>query len=231
MIKEIITDVNKLSEICDEVKLAKSKPGKQLEYFFEDKEELDKIIIDLKQTLREHPNGVGLSANQIGYNKRVFVLNFNGDIRTYINPSIAVSGPMGFNREGCLSLPNKEYIVPRASQITVNYVTPNGRVDTAEIKGFAASVFQHELDHLNGVTLADIGLEIDEQFDNATDKERDELIKAYRDMLIKRENELNKEIEEDKELKETTKAIEFMTKLQEGKITTEKEEKKNKDEK
>ena len=229
MIKEIITDVNKLSEICDEVKLLKQKPGKQLEYFFEDKEELDQIIIDLKQTLREHPNGVGLSANQIGYNKRVFVLNFNGDIRTYINPSIAVSGPMGFNREGCLSLPNKEYIVPRASQITVNYVTPNGRVDTAEIKGFAASVFQHELDHLNGVTLEDIGLEIDEQFDKATDEERDELIKAYRDMLIKKENELNKEIEEDKELKETTKAIEFMKKVQEGKITLEKEENKNKE--
>lgn len=221
MVKEIITDLEQLSERCDEVRLGKQKPGKTLQWFFEDKEELNKIIVDLKQTLREHKNGVGLSANQIGYNKRVFVLNYGGDIRSYINPSISLMGPMGFNREGCLSLPNKEYIIPRASKITVNYLDPNGIANTIELKGYAAYVFQHELDHLNGVTLADIGLEIDESFDKATEEEQEELIQAYREMLLKKEEELNKEIEEDEELSKTKKAIQFMEKVQKGELEIE----------
>lgn len=221
MVKEIITDLEQLSERCDEVKLLKQKPGKTLEWFFEDKEELNKIIVDLKQTLREHSNGVGLSANQIGYDKRVFVMNFNGDIRTYINPSISLMGPMGFNRESCLSLPNKEYIIPRARRITVSYLDPNGIANTVDLKGYVAFVFQHELDHLNGVTLADIGLEIDENFEKASEEEQEELIQAYREMLLKKEEELNKEIEKDEELSKTKKAIEFMEKVQKGELEIE----------
>ena len=50
---------------------------------------LTEIILALKDTLRETPTGIGLSAIQLGYNKRVFVINFNGDLRTFVNPMIS----------------------------------------------------------------------------------------------------------------------------------------------
>ena len=220
MVREIVTDAEQLSERCDEVEIAKQK-NNQTSWFYKDKEELDRIIVDLKQTLREHKNGVGLSANQIGYNKRVFCLNYNGDIRTYVNPVIVEQSQMGFSKEGCLSIPDKQFIIPRANKILVNYLDPLGNSNAIELNGFAAHVFQHELDHLNGVLLSDLGLEIGEDFENATPEEQDELLMAYKESLEKMQEQVNKEIEEDEELSQTQKAIEFMEKVQTGKIEIE----------
>jgi hypothetical protein len=87
--------------------------------------------------------------------------------------------------------------------------------------GLAANVFQHELDHLDGLTLADIGLEIDEAFDNATEEERNEVINSYLESLDLKQKNLDKEIDEDPELKQTKDAIEFMEKVQKGEIEVE----------
>ena len=87
--------------------------------------------------------------------------------------------------------------------------------------GMAACVFQHELDHLDGLILSDVGLEIGEDFDNAPQEEKDEVIKAYLDSLDLKLKDLNKEIEENDELKQTNNAIKFMEKLQKGEITFE----------
>lgn len=206
MVKEIITDLEKLSDRCDEIDVRKEN---QL---------MRDIILDLKQTLRENPTGVGLAANQIGYDKRIFVINFNGDIRTFINPVISQVKGFTLNRESCLSLPGKSFIRPRHNEIMVIYQTPLGKTESRKIVGLAAYVFQHELDHLDGLTLADIGLEVGEDFDKASEEEKNELINAYLDSLDIKQKQLEKEIEEDKDLKQTSDAIKFMEALQKGEV-------------
>ena len=206
MVKEIITDLEKLSDRCDEIDVRK------------DNALMREIILDLKQTLRENPTGVGLAANQIGYDKRIFVINFNGDLRTFINPVISQVKGFTLNRESCLSLPGKSFIRPRHNEIMVIYQTPLGKTESRKIVGLAAYVFQHELDHLDGLTLADIGLEVGEDFDKASEEEKNELINAYLDSLDIKQKQLEKEIEEDKDLKQTSNAIKFMEALQKGEV-------------
>lgn len=206
MIKEIITNLDELGYRCDEIDIRKEN------------NEMRQIILDLKDTLRECKNGVGLAAPQIGYDKRIFVINFNGDLRTFINPVIYEAKGLTLNREGCLSLPGKEYIRPRNTEITVMYQTPLGKNESRKLVGLAACVFQHELDHLDGLTLADIGLELDENFDKASEEEKDEVLKAYMDSLDLQQKQVEKEIEEDPELKKQSDAIKFMEKVQKGEI-------------
>ena len=206
MIKEIVTDIEKLSDRCDEIDTRKENNL------------MREIILNLKHTLAEHKDGVGLAAPQIGYNKRIFVINFKGDIRTFINPIISKAEGLTLSRESCLSLPGKSFIRPRNAKITVVYQTPLGKTESRQMFGLAAYVFQHELDHLDGLTLEDIGLEIDEQFDNATEEEKNELLDAYLESLDLKKKDLDKQIEEDETLKKTRDAITFIEKLQKGEI-------------
>lgn len=206
MIKEIITDLDKLNDRADEIDTRKENAL------------MREIIIDLKDTIRETKDCVGLAATQIGFNKRIFVINFNGDLRTFVNPIISQVKGFTLNREKCMSLPGKEYIRPRHNEINVIYQTPLGKTESRKIVGLAAYVFQHELDHLDGLTIADIGLELNDEFDKATDEEREELINAYLDSLDIKKKQVEKEIQEDETLKKTSDAINFIEKLQKGEV-------------
>ena len=176
------------------------------------------IIIALKDTLRENPNGCGLAANQIGYDKRIFVINFQNDLRTFINPIITNAKNLTLNKESCLSIPGKYFIRPRNAEITVIYQTPLGKTESRKLVGLAAFVFQHELDHLDGLLLSDIGLEVGEDFDNLKEEEKDLLLKEYMESLDLKQKQISKEIEETPELKQTSDAIKFMEKLAKGEI-------------
>lgn len=204
--KEIITDLEKLNDRCDEIDTRKEN------------NEMREIILALKDTLRNNKDGVGLAAPQIGYNKRIFVINFNGDLRTFINPIITQAKGLTLSREGCLSLPGKTFIRPRNTEINVLYQTPLGKSESRKFVGLAANVFQHELDHLDGITLVDIGLEIDEAFDKATEEEKAQIIEMYMDSLDIKKKAADTEIQNSDELKQTNAAIDFMAKLQTGKI-------------
>ena len=204
--KEIVTDVNLLGERCDEIDVRKENNL------------LREIIVELKDTLRNHKDGVGLAAPQIGYNKRLFVINFNGDIRTFVNPIIAQAKGLTISREGCLSFPGKQFLRPRNNDIQVIYQTPLGKTESRKLVGYAAEIFQHELDHLDGVTLADIGLELPENFDSMSDDEKTAIIKEFMDSLDLKQKEVEKEIQEDKELKQTSDAIKFMEGVATGKV-------------
>ncbi|MFJ7367425.1 peptide deformylase [Peribacillus frigoritolerans] len=114
-----------------------------------------------KFNLRE---GVGLSANQIGLNKRMFVMYFpdeKGKLFEYalVNPKIiSHSATMIYlpQSEGCLSVDRdiKGY-VPRYERVKIKALDGNGEEIEMRLKGFAAIVFQHELDHLNGMMFYD----------------------------------------------------------------------------
>jgi len=123
---------------------------------------LARLISDLKDTLitTKNPKGVGLAAPQIGVSLRAFVTrpHEKDPIRVFINPVITetskntVEGvPDRENRlEGCLSIPTIWGRVKRAIAITLRYQDEKGIQHQEKMKGFLATIVQHETDHLNG---------------------------------------------------------------------------------
>lgn len=200
---DIITDIDKLSERAEEINIKKERPL------------LNEIVLAIKEKIRELEL-TGLSAPQIGYNKRVFCLNFNGDIRTLINPVILNAEGIDLGREKCSSLPDKTYLRPRATKITVAFQTPMNKVEQCELIGLAAKVCQHQVDHLDGILLSDIGLEIDGQFERATDENKAAIIKLYLDSLDMQAKQLDEEVESDEDAKQIKQAAEFMRSVQTG---------------
>lgn len=205
MVKGIITDLDALSQRSDEFNLKKKGT------------EVRELIVNLKDTVREY-NLTSLSGIQIGSPLRVLVINFNGEIRSFCNPIITAQKGIKLSREKCASIPNKEYLTTRYSDIGVAYLTPLGEPRSTRLVGVAAEVFQHALDHLDGLLISDFGLEIDDDFDAASEEEREEVIKAYLDSLDIKVKELKKEIEEDKDLRDLDNAIELMEAVQKGEI-------------
>ena len=102
-----------------------------------------------------HYEGVGLSANQIGMDTRVFVMirdmEYN-DIIVCFNPKIIKKYDECVDfEEGCLSYPDQFINVKRPDKIDVMYEDEEGREHKIKLEGFASRVFQHEYDHLEGI--------------------------------------------------------------------------------
>ena len=96
------------------------------------------------------------------------------------------------------------------------YQKPTGEVETRQFIGMAAVKVQHEIDHLDGMLLTDIGLEIDDDFEKATEEERNEVVEAYLDSLDIKLKALKEEIEADPVLKEMNEGINFMESVAKG---------------
>lgn len=106
--------------------------------------------------------GVGISAPQLGINKRIFVYNPTGDSKKWmkeivmVNPKITeFSSRKELGKEGCLSFPYKDSFIERSKWIKVEYYNPNGKRKSEKLNGWEARIVQHEYDHLNGVLLID----------------------------------------------------------------------------
>jgi peptide deformylase len=103
-------------------------------------------------------NGIGLAANQIGIAQRFFAMGhdsfdvFSKPAILYNARIIKTSEEVEIGEEGCLSFPNVFYNVYRAVNIEVEWQTMKGATEGATLRGLEARCFQHELDHINGVT-------------------------------------------------------------------------------
>lgn len=96
-------------------------------------------------------NGLGLAANQIGERHRAFAMKAE-QIIVCFNPKIVdASEETVLLEEGCLSYPGLLVKIKRPKKIRVRYTMPNGEVETRVFDGLTARVFQHELDHLDGI--------------------------------------------------------------------------------
>lgn len=95
--------------------------------------------------------GVGLSAPQIGINKRIFIMGNQDLLVACINPEIISTEGNIKELEGCLSFPNLWLHVNRAKKILAKYYQVDNTVKEAELSGLMGRVYQHELDHLNGI--------------------------------------------------------------------------------
>ena len=208
-LKPIITDEALLSERADEVDTIKEM------------KEARAIIAELKSIIRKKEL-TSLSAPAIGYRKRIFCVNFSdSEIKTFINPIIVKAEGLVLSDERCTSIPGKRFILPRNNKVSIMYTSPLGKVESREVSGVAASVIQHEIHHLDGILCSDLGLEVDEMFDNATQEEREQVIGMYLDSLDIKQKELDKQIEEDADLKQIADATKFMEKVQSGEVVQE----------
>lgn len=101
--------------------------------------------------------GVGLAAPQVGLNKKMFVMQIDGEPRrVFINPQIVETGlELSKFEEGCLSIPGVYADLERPQQVRVQAFNERGRRFTLDADGFLARVIQHELDHLNGILFTD----------------------------------------------------------------------------
>ncbi len=115
---------------------------------------LAEVIADLKESLRFH-RGLGLAANQIGYGERVFVYDAGGEFKAVINPRIVRKEGSALLEEGCLSLPGIFLELERASWLELEYRDESWEKKSLQTEGLSARVIQHEIDHLDGVVIAD----------------------------------------------------------------------------
>lgn len=101
-------------------------------------------------------DGVGIAAPQVGRNIRAVIVNEKAGPKAYINPEIIkASDTLQESEEGCLSAPGVWGIVDRAKKITFKALDRHGRRVEFDAKGFYATVYQHEVDHLNGILFID----------------------------------------------------------------------------
>lgn len=109
------------------------------------------LAIDLTETMIQN-NGLGLAANQIGLPYRVFAINAK-PVYVCFNPRIIdeTHTNIVLMDEGCLSFPNLFLQIKRTRTIKVRFVVPNGDVITRKFDGMTSRIFQHELDHLDGI--------------------------------------------------------------------------------
>ena len=146
-VKKILTEPNKLLRQI-------SKPVDKV-----DKNE-QKLMDDMVETMYA-ANGIGLAAIQIGFPKRIIVMDVSKD-KTNKNPMYFVN-PIILNKateqsnylEGCLSLPDQFAEIKRPEKCEVEYLDYNGEKKLLQAEGLLATCIQHEIDHLEGILFID----------------------------------------------------------------------------
>lgn len=137
----------------DPILREKTKPVKKVDGV------IKKIIADLKTTMITQ-DGLGLAANQIGENVSIFVFNPRGvgiekDPVAVINPEIITAQGKEEREEACLSLPGIVEVLLRPSKVIIQGISENGKKIKLSANGLLARVYQHEIDHLNGILFID----------------------------------------------------------------------------
>ena len=125
---------------------------------------LQTLIDDMIETMRAAP-GVGLAAPQVGVSERIIVVEYPMDdekedapkkLFVVVNPEIKeLSEETEVGVEGCLSVPGLQGEVERSLQVRVTGRTRRGQPVKIKAQGWMARIFQHEIDHLNGVVFTD----------------------------------------------------------------------------
>lgn len=108
-------------------------------------------ILAQMHVLMKASGGVGLAANQAGISLQLMVIDFEGQIFKLVNPRIVNREGRIILQEGCLSFPGIELQIKRSNKLKVEALNESGERVILSPEGFLAVVFQHEIDHLNGV--------------------------------------------------------------------------------
>ena len=126
--------------------------------------EIQELVADLVDTMRDGPGSVGVAAPQIGVSLRVCVVDVsnsklgrecNHGLLVLINPLILHAEGTATMREGCMSVPDYTGDVERPTRIMLRYTDEGGGLQDLEVEGFEAVAIQHEMDHLDGILFLD----------------------------------------------------------------------------
>jgi peptide deformylase len=155
-IRDIVT-------LPDPVLRRKAKPVSRFD------ESLQSLIDDMIETMRMAP-GVGLAAPQVGVSARVIVVEYAENqeeedapkkLYVVVNPEIKQLSPEAeVGVEGCLSIPGLQGEVERPLEVRIKGLTRRGQPVRIKAKGWMARIFQHEVDHLNGVVFTDRAIRV-----------------------------------------------------------------------
>ena len=137
------------------------------------------LLVDLKDTLRRHANGVGLAAPQIGVHKRAIVVCLcrtregkHGPPIGVINPEIVEAGRELPDLDGCLSFPGLYAETVRPHFMRLRGIDERGRNFEWTLEGFDAVMVHHEIDHLNGILFIDRMVSPEGLYTDAKGRER-----------------------------------------------------------
>jgi len=137
------------------------KPARRLEARELKSPEIGRLVNDMIDTLND-AGGIGLAAPQIDEPVRLAIIEIDGGqsrygeipampLTVFVNPTIDIVDPKAAGYwEGCLSVPGLRGWVERPQFVRVSYQDLDGKKHAIELKGFLATVFQHEFDHLDG---------------------------------------------------------------------------------
>lgn len=125
-------------------------------------DELQQFIVELEETMRAGPGGVGIAAPQVGRFQRIAIVDVSGKPKIpnhgkliLINPEITDWQGMKKGREGCMSVPDFTGNVIRAEKIKIKFQDIDANWHEHDMEGFEARAVQHELDHLDGLLFLD----------------------------------------------------------------------------
>lgn len=160
---------------------------------------LNTLIADMRRLLSKEKNGVALAAPQVGVPLRLFIVSGKAiakqsnstknreedseedmhglptEDQVYINPILLkLSRAKSPKHEGCLSVRGKWGIVPRAEKALIRAQDETGRTFTRGASGFLAHVFQHEMDHLEGILYTEKATHLYDDNENDHEHESDE---------------------------------------------------------
>ncbi len=126
-------------------------PAEEIGEFNDEIEDLIERMYEIMADSR----GLGLAGPQIGLAKRIFVYDVGEGQHAMINPEIVSSSGEEPGFEGCLSIPGLHGEVPRATNVTIMGINEEGKKVKIEATDLLARVFQHEMDHLDGMLFID----------------------------------------------------------------------------
>jgi peptide deformylase len=132
-----------------------------------------RLVDDMFEVLYTSDSGIGLAAPQIGVQKQIFVWDMDDQPMVVINPEIVESSGEWVYDEGCLSIPGLYVEIVRPNHVLMRGLDLDGNTVEIEADELAGRLFQHELDHLDGVLM----------FDRMTPDQRKSAMAEYRRIL------------------------------------------------
>ena len=132
-----------------------------------------RLVDDMFDTLYSSDSGIGLAAPQIGVQKQIFVWEIDDAPMVIINPEIVESSGEWLYDEGCLSIPGLYVEMLRPNEVLMRGLDLEGNAVEIEASELMGRLFQHEVDHLQGVLM----------FDRMTADQRKEALAEYRRIL------------------------------------------------
>lgn len=117
--------------------------------------DIKKLIAEMRKELKR-ANGIGLAAVQIGVPKQTILVEMEGTVHVFLNAKITrKSWKKIAVEEGCLSVPGQNGYVRRSANLKIAALDENGKKITLETHGLTSIIFQHEIDHTNGILFID----------------------------------------------------------------------------